>query len=319
MSDVSTRYVYGPVPSKRLGRSLGIDLVPFKTCSYDCVYCQLGRTTDKTIQRKQYVAADAIIGELEQRLTSVERPDYISLAGSGEPTLNSDIGDLIGSIKKLTDIPVAVLTNGSLLWMQEVQDALMGADVVLPSLDAGDEGLFERVNRPHPDIPFERMVDGLTTFTRRFPGEVWLEALLLRGITGTAAEAAKIAALVELIGPARVQLNTAWRPPAEADVHPLSMGELTALAALFPGGAEVVGSDIPEESGERELAHARDADILALVRRRPCTAADVAVGLGVHVTEALKHLEVLVSTGVVAPRVVEGRVFYAPPADEGMF
>ena len=184
MSATVYRHVYGPVPSRRLGRSLGIDLVPFKTCTYDCVYCQLGRTTNKTIDRQEYVPIKDVLTELEQKLAAGDIPDYISLAGSGEPTLNLGIGRLIAEIKSLTDIPVAILTNGSLLWMPDVQDALMAADLVLPSLDAGDEHLFQYVNRPHEEISFERMVDGIATFTRRFPGEVWLEILLLWRVTG---------------------------------------------------------------------------------------------------------------------------------------
>ncbi len=215
MNQNGLRYIYGPVPSRRLGRSLGIDLVPFKTCTYDCVYCQLGRTTNKTLKRAEYIAVPDILRELEEKLTSADRPDYISLAGSGEPTLNSGIGELIRQIKKLTDIPVAVLTNGSLLWQDEVQDALMAADLVLPSLDAGDEFLFGYVNRPHRDITFMRMIGGIATFAKRFPGEVWLEILLLAGVTGIASEVKKIAALANHIKPTRIQLNTAWRPCAE--------------------------------------------------------------------------------------------------------
>ncbi len=163
-------HVYGPVPSRRLGRSLGVDLVPFKTCSYDCVYCQLGKTSKKTIDRKEYVAIEDVLEELERKLRFEPFPDYISLAGSGEPTLNLGIGRLISRIKRLTTVPIAVLTNGSLLWMPEVQESLMDADVVLPSLDAGDEIAFRYVNRPHKSISFETMAQGLIDFTAVFTG-----------------------------------------------------------------------------------------------------------------------------------------------------
>jgi len=177
MTSRDSKYVYGPVASRRLGRSLGVDLVPFKTCTYDCVYCQLGRTTHRTIQRGEYVPVDAVLAGLKAKLALGPKPDYISLAGSGEPTLHARIGDLIAGIKLMTRIPIAVLTNGSLLWVPEVQDALMEADLVLPSLDAGDEPMFQRVNRPHPEILFEGMVDGLAAFTARFRKLVWLEVL----------------------------------------------------------------------------------------------------------------------------------------------
>ncbi|MBN2512679.1 MAG: radical SAM protein, partial [Sedimentisphaerales bacterium] len=152
-------YIFGPVPSRRLGRSLGVDLVPFKTCSYDCIYCQLGRTTNKTLERKEWLPLAEITDQLKQKLYL--KPDYITLSGSGEPTLFSRCRDLIGKIKESTDVPVAVLTNGSLLWMPEVRESLLEADLVIPSLDAGSERLFQYVNRPHPDISFDKMLEGL--------------------------------------------------------------------------------------------------------------------------------------------------------------
>jgi len=149
------KFVYGPVHSRRLGRSLGVDLVPFKTCSYDCVYCQLGRTTQKTIDLREYVPVDAVLRELAEGLRATPRPDFIGRAGSGEPTLHARLGDLVAGVQALTEVPVAVLTNGSLLWRPEVRAALAQADLVLPSLDAGTAASFARVNRPHPDVSFE--------------------------------------------------------------------------------------------------------------------------------------------------------------------
>jgi wyosine [tRNA(Phe)-imidazoG37] synthetase (radical SAM superfamily) len=237
-------------------------------------------------------------------------PDYITLAGSGEPTLNARIGDLIGKVQGLTDIPVAVLTNGSLLWMSEVQDALMAADLVLPSLDAGDERLFRYVNRPHGDLSFERIVDGIADFIKRCPGQVWLEVLLLAGVTGIPSEAKKIAALAKRIGPARVQLSTVSRPPAEEFALPLSTDQMLALKNIFPGEVDIISES--ERDGERVSAfsEAREADILAVLRRRPCTSADVASGLGIHGNEALKRLEALVAAGKVNTVVTSGQSFY---------
>jgi wyosine [tRNA(Phe)-imidazoG37] synthetase (radical SAM superfamily) len=310
MSEGCFRHVYGPVPSQRLGRSLGIDLVPFKTCTYDCVYCQLGRTTNKTCERKEYVAVAEVLAELERKLTTENAPDYISLAGSGEPTLNTGIGDLISKIKGMTETPVAVLTNGSLLWIDEVQDALMAADLVLPSLDVGDEHLFRYVNRPHGDISFERMVDGLAAFTRRFPGEVWLEILLLAGVTGMPSEVKKIAALARRVAPARVQLNTVSRPPAEDFALPLSPGQILTMKGLFPGTVDIICGEALDGTHPPTSFNAKDEDVLSLLSRRPCTSTDVANGLGIHVTEALKHLESLRAAGKVTAVVSGGRSFY---------
>lgn len=310
MSARSFRYVYGPVPSRRLGRSLGIDLVPFKTCTYDCIYCQLGRTTNKTIERKEYVSADGVLDELERKLAGEPAADYVTLAGSGEPTLNTRIGDLIGKIKSLTPTPVAVLTNGSLLWMREVQQALMAADLVLPSLDAGDERSFRYVNRPHDGITFERMFTGLVQFTEHFPGSVWLEVFLLAGVTGIPPEVEKIAALARRIGPERIQLNTVSRPPAEEFAFAVLRNQMEQFKELFDGAVDVIAESGRGQSHASSANQMTDADILALLSRRPCTSADVANGLGIHVMEALKHLDGLIAAGKVRTVVTGGRSFY---------
>jgi wyosine [tRNA(Phe)-imidazoG37] synthetase (radical SAM superfamily) len=291
------RHVYGPVPSRRLGRSLGIDLIPYKTCSYDCVYCQLGRTTSKTIERKEYWPVDGILSELERCLDSRPPPDYVTLSGSGEPTLYSKLAALIDGIRSLTDRPVAVLTNGSLLWDRDVQESLLGADLVIPSLDAGDEAAFQRVNRPHPGISFERMVRGIQEFRRLFGKPMWLEVLLLRGLTATIPEVEKIAHLVERIGPHRVQLNTATRPPSEDFAIPASLEELKQAARVFGDRAEVIADY--HDARRNKCGQARQEDILNLVARRPCTLQDVASGLDLNPNEVVKHLDRLVREHVL--------------------
>lgn len=309
MSGAPCRHVYGPVPSRRLGRSLGVDLVPFKTCTYDCLYCQLGPTTDKTLERRAYAAPDAVLAELDRALASAPVPDWIGLAGSGEPTLHADMGAIIAAIKKRTAVPVAVLTNGSLLWMPAVRESLMEADLVLPSLDAGDARRFRQINRPHPGLSFERMIEGLDSFTRTFPGRVWLEVFLLEGLTGIPSEVEKIAAQTRTLRVDRIQLNTAWRPAAEASVRPVPAETMAAFAALFTPEAEVVAPDETDSPAARLSATAK-GDVLALLRRRPCTARDVAAGLQVHLGEATKTLQELLATGRVRLLRKEGSVFY---------
>ena len=308
MSAATRRHVYGPVPSHRLGRSLGVDLVPFKTCAYNCIYCQLGRTTDLTITRREYVPVDEILIQLREKLRTGPTPDYVSLAGSGEPTLHARIGKLIAGIKRLTRIPVAVLTNGLLLSMRDIQDALMEADLVLPSLDAGDSDLFRLVNRPHAQIEFDAMVDGLAVFRERFTKPVWLEVMLLAGITGIRAEVEKIAALARRIRPERVQINTITRPPCEEFAYPVSPDVMAAFARLFGRGASVVSEHRPRRAaGSGTLA---DGDILALLTRRPCTARGISKGLGLHLGEIIKRLDLLTDRGAVTPVRKNGSVFF---------
>lgn len=311
------RHVYGPVPSRRLGRSLGLDLVPYKICTYDCIYCQLGRTTHLTLEQDTYVPVDAILEECFQVLAKGDKPDVISLAGSGEPTLNRAIGDIIRAIKDRTAIPVAVLTNGALLWHPDVQAALLAADLVMPSLDAGDAAAFQRVNRPHPDLAYETMVDGLAAFTRRFAGKVWLEVLLVEGITGTREEVAKIAAQAERIQPDRIQLNTVCRPPAEVAARPLAPEDMRRLADIFKGPVDIIGRAVSGPASGMPGDESLQAAIRAMIARRPCTAPDVACGLGVHINEVLKHLEALTADRQLEKVVRDQQTYFIPPARKG--
>jgi wyosine [tRNA(Phe)-imidazoG37] synthetase (radical SAM superfamily) len=268
------------------------------------------------MERKEYFPAMEVLDEVKRKLAEEDTQDYITFSGSGEPTLNSRIGDLIRGIKDFTDIPVAVLTNGSLLWMKEVQDDLMAADLVIPSLDAGDEQLFRYVNRPHGNLSFERVVGGLIEFTRRFRGEVWLEVLLLKGVTGMTSHVKKIAALVERIAPARVQLNTVCRPPAEEFAFPLSLDDLRSLKGLFPGFVEIISEEGRDRPDTEAFSAGREEDVLALLSRRPCTSEDIATGLGIHLNEALKLLNDLVERKTVHSVVSGGRNFYTVTSTE---
>jgi wyosine [tRNA(Phe)-imidazoG37] synthetase (radical SAM superfamily) len=297
-----------------LGRSLGVDLVPFKTCTYDCVYCQLGRTTRKTVRRRRWVDPADVVAQVRARLAS--DPDVIALAGSGEPTLHAGIGEVIAAIKQITDVPVAVLTNGSLLSSARVRRGLAAADIVLPSLDAPDERLFRVVNRPHTSLDFARVVNGLVAFRADYAGELWLEVMLLGGITGLAPQVERLTELAARIAPDRIQLNTAVRPPAEAFVAPLADDMLQEFAALFAPHAEVI-ADFGPGSGEHTAAR---ADVLALLSRRPCTVADIAAGLGIHHGEALKSATALVREDAARLHTHQGRSFYvaivASPQDQ---
>jgi wyosine [tRNA(Phe)-imidazoG37] synthetase (radical SAM superfamily) len=301
--------VYGPVPSRRLGRSLGVDLIPLKTCTYDCVYCQLGRTTNKTVRRGRWVDPDAVVAQVRDRLTS--KPDVIALAGSGEPTLHAGIGAVIDGIKAITDVPVAVITNGSLLGRPAVRRDLAAADIVLPSLDAPSEELYRRVNRPHASLHLDDLVDGLVSFRAAYGGQIWLEVMLLAGMTSPLPQVRRLAELAARIAPDRIQLNTAVRPPAESFAAPVDGAALDECAALFTPRAEVI-ADLPVSAGNGVAA---EADVLELVSRRPCTVADIASGLGIHHGEALKAATALVNQGVAELHTHEGRSFYlAAPA-----
>jgi len=300
--------VFGPVPSRRLGRSLGVDCVPFKTCPYDCIYCQLGATTEKSITRRSFVPVDDVLNELAGKLET--NPDYITLAGSGEPTLYAELGLLIERIKQRTTIPIAVLTNGALLSCPDVRQALLPADLVIPSLDAGDEATFQRVNRPHTGVTFEAMIEGIRAFRAAFNGALWLEVFLIRGLTDNDEQVRKIAELARAIGPDQVQLNTVTRPPTEPGTEAVPRQEMERFARFFGGNAEVIAQYGQPSHAPDATAHQHD--VLEMLRRRPCTLEDICAGLQIHRAEALKYVNALLEAGAVRPENVGTQTYYRP-------
>ncbi len=300
------QYIFGPVPSRRLGRSLGVDLVPFKTCTYDCIYCQLGRTTNKTVQRKQWVPIDAVIEQLKAKLNS--KPDYITLSGSGEPTLFSRLEELIPRIKNITDIPVAVLTNGSLLWLSEVRSSLGLADLVIPSLDAGCNQMFQYVNRPHKDITFDKMLEGLIKFRNEYSGKYWLEVFLLAGVTTPEIEINRLKTCISSIHPDKVQINTVTRPPTEDFADRVPEKQLEAIADQLYENAEVV-ADYNNVHKQQDFAASRE-DVLILLKCRPCSIEDIAAGLGLHRNEVVKYVEELSSEGKIEAKPQNQQLYY---------
>jgi len=307
MSNVN--YVFGPVPSRRLGRSLGIDLVPFKTCTYDCIYCQLGRTTNQTLERKQYVPAELVIQQLKERLSTLSTPpDFITLSGSGEPTLNSQIGWVIDKVNKITSIPVAVLTNGSLLHLEPVREALLSADLIIPSLDAASPPLFRFINRPHHSLRLSLMLQGLREFRREYAGQIWLEIMLCGGFNDEPQEIKRLREEIEKIGPDRIQLNTVVRPPAEDFAYPLNTEELEKIRALFGGRAEVLprACSAPAIRVYGQI----DGEILSLLERRPCSLEDLSLAFGLPEEKLAECLQELRGKGRVGFNIHNHTVFY---------
>jgi len=235
-------HVYGPVPSRRLGQSLGIDPIPLKTCNWNCVYCQLGRTRPLVNDRASYFPATEIVAQVEDSLAAHEpgRIDWVTFVGSGEPALHDGLGWMIRKVKALTGIPVAVITNGTLLHLPSVRDELSPADAILPSLDAGTTDLYRKINRPHPEVPFERHLRGLIAFSREYEGTLWPEVMLLRGINDTEEALRDLADAFRQIEPDEVHLNLPTRPPAEAWVQPPDDEGLMRATAILGDVARIV-------------------------------------------------------------------------------
>ncbi|MFZ5821996.1 MAG: radical SAM protein [Chloroflexota bacterium] len=235
-------YVFGPVPSRRLGQSLGIDTIPLKTCNWNCVYCQLGRTVPLTNERREYIPREEILAEVEQALAAhhPDEIDWVTFVGSGEPTLHSGIGWLIRRVKARTEKPVAVITNGALLHVAGVREELSAADAVLPTLDAGDAALYRRINRPHPEVTFERLVDGLSEFRHEYRGKLWVEVMLVRGLNDSEETLRGIAAALEGIRPDEIHINLPTRPPVETWVAPPDEEGLLRAMSILGEVARVV-------------------------------------------------------------------------------
>lgn len=301
-------YVYGPVPSRRLGSSLGVDLVPHKTCTFDCIYCQLGPCEETTTVRAEYVPIDEVVEQVRERLEEGDRPDYVTLGGSGEPTLHSGFGEVARRIRSFTDTPICLLSNGSLFHRPEVRADCGAIDLIIPSLDAPDPETFRRINRPNPAITFERLVEGLVALREEFDGEIWLEVFLLSGINDTDGHVVGFKELIERIRPDRVQLNTAVRPPAEEEAQPVPASRMEEIRTALGPPAEVIAR---VEGHHHPPAPTVDEEaVIQMLRRRPCTVQDVAEGLGAHENEIIKCLRDLAERGRVRTTRTGGRLFY---------
>jgi len=305
------KYLFGPVPSRRLGMSLGIDLVPKKVCSLNCVYCEVGKTTKLTTERKEYILYDKVTRELAHYFANNPNPDYITFPGSGEPTLNSRIGDVLQFIKqKKPDIPVAVLTNGTLLYDEKVRDELMDANVVLPSLDAATEITFQKINRPAPQLTVEKYIQGLIDFRKEYKGKFWLEIFLLKDYNDSKEELDLLKKAILKINPDSIQLNTLDRPGTVENLIPLSKNELQEIIDYWNlPKVEIIASP-PERTNIESYRDDVETAILETIARRPCTLDDLHNFLGIHINEINKYLGTLEANNQIETVKLERGVFY---------
>ncbi len=305
------KYLFGPVPSRRLGMSLGVDLVPHKVCSLDCVYCECGATTKLTLDRKEYILYAKVTKELEDFFSRNPEPDYITFSGSGEPTLNSRIGDVLKFIKKLKpNIPVAVLTNGTLLSDKNVRNELMLADVVLPSLDAALQSSFKKINRPVKSVDVREYIKGIVDFSNEFKGKIWLEVLIIPGFNDSNGDLKALKEAIQKINPDKVQLNTLDRPGTEAGLYPADRVQLQSIIDFWQfENAEIIASP-PERKEIKSYREDTETAILETIARRPCTLDDLHKLLGIHVNEINKYLGVLEESKKITSVRLERGVFY---------
>jgi len=305
------KYLFGPVPSRRLGVSLGVDLVPHKVCSLNCIYCECGITTNLTIKRKEYVPYNDVVRELEHYFRNSPDPDYITFSGSGEPTLNSRIGEILHFIKTLKpDIPIAVLTNGTLLYQKQLRFELLEADVVLPSIDAALDTSFQKINRPFHELNIEQFIKGLQDFRNEYKGKIWLEVFILPGYNDDITNLIQLKTAFDRIHPDSIQLNTLDRPGAIADLRPANRDILQAVSDFWKlDNVEIIAS-APERKEIKSYRDDMESAVLETIHRRPCTVSDLAQIIGSHVNEVNKYLNVLEADGKVETVRQERGIFY---------
>jgi wyosine [tRNA(Phe)-imidazoG37] synthetase (radical SAM superfamily) len=301
------KHIFGPVLSRRLGISLGVDLVPHKTCSFDCIYCECGKTTSQTCERREYVPTDEVIRELELFLTPLPKLDFITFSGSGEPTLHSGIGRITAYLKKaFPRYRVALLTNSLLFTRKDLRQEVLLMDVIIPSLDAVSEDVFKRINRPCREASVTEIIEGLKLFRKDYAGQIWLEIFIVPGVNDTPREIGLFRAAVRDIRPDKVQLNTLDRPGAEKWVKPASREALEKVRQELDWPAEIAGAAAVQAQGKMSTKEL----ILNMLSRRPCTVEDLSAVTGFDIKDTQEYLAELLRERRLKVETLERGTFY---------
>ncbi len=286
-----SKYVFGPIPSRRLGHSLGVDIIPGKYCCFDCIYCQIGKTTNHVTERKSFFDPYMIINEIMEKVNKSDHIDYITFSGSGEPTLNSDLGLMIDEIKKTVTIPVSVITSGALLFQEDVRNDLLSADVVLTSLDAVSEDIFRYINRPHLIVEIESIISGLKLLRKDFRGRIWLEIMLVKDINDDEEELGKIKEVADSIHADKIQLNTVTRPAGEDIPGMLTKDELEKACSFLGNTCEIISTfkRMPVQHDEKEWSK----DVLDILLKRSLSLDDIVKITGISFYKAKNRLQLM--------------------------
>lgn len=305
------KYLFGPVPSRRLGISLGVDLVPHKVCSLNCVYCEVGKTTNLTIERREYVPIDGVIEELNNYLSQNPELDFITFSGQGEPTLNSGLEKVINFIKSnFPRYKVALITNGTLFWDKNIRNEVQKADVLLPSLDAVDKMTFLKLNRPNKNLQIDQIIEGLITLRKEFKGKIYLEIFFVPGLNDTESELNLLKSTTQKIEPDIMQLNTLDRPGTENWVKPLPRERLEQIVKFFqPLPVEIISN--PKARKQIQSFNQNISDqILETIKRRPVTDKDLSHILNLHLNELNKYLSELIDDDKIESIELDRGLFF---------
>ena len=305
------KYCFGPVPSRRLGLSLGIDILPLKTCNLDCIYCELGPSPSTTCRRKEYVPADEIKSEIRQVFEKGISHDVVTFSASGETTLHSRLGELIRFTKRYSSKPVVIITNGTTLHDRDVRHDLHAANIVMPSLDAATERTFRKINRPASGVKVQDVIKGLKRFREEFNGVIWLEILLVKGINDNKDDIDALKDAVSEINPHKIQLNTVHRPPAETWAKPLSRERLEDIQRIFGEKAEVIAKFHQERWEKPKLL--LESEIRETLARRPLSIEDIEEIMGGSSEKLKKTIKTMEQRGEIIPVTIDGTKYFKLP------
>jgi len=302
------KFVFGPVPSRRLGFSLGVDVIPRKYCNFDCIYCQIGKTTGKNTARRTFFRAKEVVKQVVDAVYATEKVDFVTFSGSGEPTLNKNLGTMIQEIKKNINTPVAVITNSSLFDLEEVRNDLMYADVILPSLDAASNEMFLRINRPQFNIDIVKIIDGIKSLRKQYTGLIWLEIMLIKGMNDSKEELQKLSDIVKDLNVDRIHLNTVTRPPSESNAGPLAQGELEQIRKLFGNKCEVISSF--EKDGIHQQQEGWAEALVDILKRRALTLDYIIKISGVVSSRIIEQLRDMEKNGLIETYRLGADIYY---------
>jgi wyosine [tRNA(Phe)-imidazoG37] synthetase (radical SAM superfamily) len=307
---MTLKYIFGPIPSRRLGISLGIDLIPYKTCTLNCVYCECGRTTNLSLDRKEYVPIKDVLKELDSVLKKNPKLDYITYSGSGEPTMHSGIGDITEFIKNnYPQYRIALLTNGTLFNDEKLLTDIKDIDLIIPSLDAVSDIVFKKINRPHKDLNAKEVIKGLIRLRKEYKGEIWLEVFIIPDLNDTEEEIKLFKDTIKEINPDRIQLNTLDRPGTEKWVEPASQDKLNYIASYLGEKSEII-AEFKSREGVESFSEGTKDSILEIIKRRPLTSKDLSNMLGLHINEINKYIQVLLEKDIIKVKAEKRGNFY---------
>jgi wyosine [tRNA(Phe)-imidazoG37] synthetase (radical SAM superfamily) len=301
-------FVFGPVPSRRLGFSLGVDIIPRKYCNFDCIYCQIGKTTHKNVTRKKFFEVEEVVKEIVDTIQFAEKVDFVTFSGSGEPTLNENLGAMIKEVKKSVNTPIAVITNSSSLGIEEVRNDLFNADVVLPSLDAASDEVFKSINRPQANLELTFIIEGIKSLKKDYKGRIWLEIMLIKGVNDTPDELQKLRFILNDLKVDKIHLNTVTRPPSEKNAGPLNRKELEKIKIFFGDNCEIVSSF--EKNGVHKEQEGWARTLVDILKRRSLTIQDIIRITGTSSFRIHEELDAMEKKGSIKAYRLGNDIYY---------